>query len=66
MLTLKLVIGLICLLYPSRVGGASAQPAAAQGMTPETAQDETLGRDRVHADQIACGTIQALIQGHAT
>jgi hypothetical protein len=45
MLTLKWVISLICLLYPSRVGGAVAQPAATQDMAPETVQDETIGRD---------------------
>ncbi len=59
MSSLKWIIGLCCLLYPTRLEGALLASREMQtGKMPS--------KDRGHADQKTCDTIQALIHGHAT
>lgn len=66
MLTLKWIIGLVCLLYPSRVEGGWQPPLGTKKMAPENATGEDLRKGLAHADQMTCGTGQALIAKHVT
>jgi hypothetical protein len=56
MSTFKWLVGLFCFFYPTRLEGGFA----------ESAHGEIIVKAMVHADQVACGTVQDLIHEHAT
>lgn len=66
MLTLKWMIGLFCFLYPTRAEGVGRQPLVMNDRDSESASKDEFGKNMVHADQMTCGTIQALTNRHAT
>lgn len=59
-------LGFFCLVYPTRAEGGTLNPLHAKDTTPKSTQGELNSKKVVPADQMACGTIQALTNGHTT
>ncbi|HYX39087.1 MAG: hypothetical protein M3Q07_18760 [Pseudobdellovibrionaceae bacterium] len=66
MSTFKWLVGLFCLLYPTRVEGEPLQRLDTERAAPANAPSASISKCMTHADQAACGTVQALTQDHAT